>query len=46
MSNEVKTYRIDDYSVKARDLDDAVKRIKETLDVDPETILKEIDEDK
>ena len=43
MSDDVKTYQIYNFDIRARSLEGAVEKIKTILDTDPESIVKEVD---
>ena len=43
MSNDVKTYQIYNFNIRARSLEGAVEKIKTILDTEPESMVKEVD---
>ena len=43
MSNDVKTYQIYNFDIRARSLEEAVEKIKIILDTDPDSMVKEVD---
>ena len=42
MSNDVKTYQIYNFDIRARSLEEAVEKIKIILDTDPDSMVKEV----
>jgi len=46
MSNDVTTYQIYNFNIRAKSCEEAVEKIKTILDTDPDSIVKEVNLDR